>query len=362
MKDYYKILGLSKGSSVEEIKKAYRKLAQKYHPDKPGGDEKKFKEINEAYQTLSDSQKKEQYDRFGQVFEGGTPFSGFDPSSGAGSDFGFGKGFGFEDIGDLFETIFEDLGVRAKRPIYRKGADLEFVQEITLEEAFFGSKKTLVYETYIICSDCQGQGYDKKQGLETCPICQGRGEIREIRQTFFGNFARVKTCSQCQGLGKLPKKTCLKCKGSGRIKDKRELDINIIKGVADNQLIKIRGMGEVGERKTSVGDLYVRLKILPHPIFKRKGDDLYLRKEVNLIDALLEKEIEVKTIDGQKVKIKLPANFSFRERIRISNRGMPRFYSFGYGDLYLEIDLKIPKKLSQKAKKLLQDLEEETES
>jgi len=358
MEDYYKILGVDRNASPEEIKRAYYKLAQKYHPDKPGGDTEKFKKINEAYQILSNPQKKAQYDQFGRVYEGaGEGPSGFDFGFAGESPFGFGTAF--EGFGDIFDTLFEDLGIKQRRPVYRKGSDIEFILEISLEEAFFGVIKKIRYKTYIPCPKCQGLGYDKKAGLKTCPHCNGRGEIRETRTTFLGQFSRVKTCPYCQGLGKIPEKVCSHCQGKGRIIGEQEVDFEIAPGVANGQVIRIKGKGEAGERGSGSGDLYIKIKIKKHPLFERKGNDLYLPVEIDLVKAYLGKSFRIKNIDGEIIELKLSPGFSFKEKIRIPGKGMPILYHNRRGDLYLEIYPKIPKKISAKARRLLEELEKE---
>lgn len=366
MKDYYKILGVSPDASEEEIKKAYRKLAHKYHPDKPGGDEQKFKEINEAYQVLSNKEKRAQYDKFGKVFDDNVNvgdwanYTNFDFSNFDFKDFNWQNNF--SDFSDIFETIFNQFsGVnRKKRPVYKRGADIELVQEITLEDAFFGFKKRISYVTKIACSKCNGLGYDKEKGFEVCNICQGKGEVKEQRRTFFGNFIQIKTCPNCKGEGKIPKKICEFCKGTGRVNGQKEVDLNIAPGVEDGQIIKISGMGEAGERGAQSGDLYVLIKIKKHPVFIRNKQDLYLEKEMKITDVLLEKEFEIINLDKEKIKVKIPSNFNFSEPvIRITKKGMPKFGGFARGDLIIKLKILKPKHLSSKAKKLLEELDKE---
>lgn len=359
-KDYYHILGVHKGSSEEEIKKAYRKLAHKYHPDKAGGDEKKFKEINEAYQVLSSREKRDRYDRFGTA----EPFAGFGggESPFAGFDFGNMEGFGgqsFSDLGDLNEILgdfFEGLGVRPKRKTYQRGSDLEMPLEISLEEAFRGLTKHLKINTLVRCRHCDGIGGEKGSGFTACETCAGQGEIREQKKTFFGSFSQIKTCARCHGTGQIPKKLCSACKGSGRVPAEREVTVDILPGIQSSQVIKIKGKGEAGERGTAEGDLYVRINIKPHSIFIRQGDNLVVKKELHMIDLLLGKKIEVPTVSGGKVMVEIPAHFDLKEDLKIPGEGMPHFGNFGRGDMLVNFIVKAPKKLSPRGKKLLEDL------
>jgi molecular chaperone DnaJ len=369
-KDYYNILGVTKAASEEDIKKAYRKLAHQYHPDKPGGDERKFKEINEAYQVLSDKAKRAQYDRFGTAdpmggfggnagaqwggFPGGVPpnwegFGGFDPQN-------FGD---MGDLGDVFESFFEGLGVRSPRRTYERGSDLELREEISLEESFRGVVRNLKLKMFVQCEKCKGKGAEAGAGFEKCATCDGRGEVREQRRTFFGNFAQVKTCAKCHGTGEVPKKACGVCKGSGRVEAERDVRVELLPGIEDNQLIKIKGMGEAGERGTAPGDLYVRVRVRPHHLFERHGADLIVSHELKILDLLLGKKIEVPTVSGGKVSVEIPANFNLKDNLRIGGEGMPRFGSYGRGDLLVRFIIKAPKHPSSRAKKLLEELEGE---
>lgn len=368
MADYYKILGINKGASDEEIKKSFRKLAHQYHPDKKGGNEKKFKEIAEAYSILSDKKKREQYDKYGRVFDGQQSNGGAGPF-GAGGPFNNGFGFEFDpsafndftDLGDIFSAFFEGMGVRQKRRTYHRGADIEIIQEITLEEAFYGVKKELKYNIAVGCAKCNGKGYDQKEGLEKCSVCGGSGEIKEARNTFFGNFSQIKQCKECFGSGQIPKKSCAECRGMGIISGNRDIKVEILPGVMDSQFIKITGVGEAGERGAGIGDLYVRIKIKPHSVFSRRGNDLFIRKEIKLIDILLGEKIEAPTIDGKKIQIEIPENFDLKNDLIIPKQGMPIFGSSNRGNLVVEFKIKTPKKPNAKAKKILEDLKKEME-
>lgn len=366
-KDYYKILGVDKNASEEQIKKAFRRLAHEHHPDKQSGNEGKFKEINEAYQVLSNKEKRSAYDRFGTANFGA---GGFSAEGGPASGWGFGNaqnwdfsnvnfGGGGVDMNDIFEAFFDGLGVKQKRRNYERGADLEIEEVITLEEAFRGISKKLRYDALAKCDICGGHGYDVKTGVKTCSACNGRGEINEIRKTFFGNFSQVRTCGECFGSGKKPNQVCKDCKGAGRKTGAREINYDILPGIADGQIIKIKNAGEAGERNTAAGDLYVRVRVKPHPIFERKEHDLYMKKDLHIIDAMLEEKIAFDGIDGKKISVQIPVGFRLRENLKIAGEGMPRLESYGRGDLYISLDIKMPKKPSAKAKKLLEELKGE---
>ncbi len=372
MKDYYRILGVAKTASEDDIKKAYRKLAHQYHPDKAGGDETKFKEINEAYQVLSDGAKRAQYDRFGTA-EPGAGFGGFGGAQWNGANVNWG-GMGFDpsqfgdmgDFGDIFETIFEGMGGRPRKKTYEKGSDLEVREEITLEEAFRGVVKTLRFRTFAACAKCGGKGAEPGSGFEKCAICDGQGQVREQRRTFFGAFSQVQVCAKCHGSGEVPQRPCAACKGAGRIEADREAKIEILPGIEDGQLIKVQGMGEAGERGTAAGDLYVRVRVKPHAMFVRRGVDLIVARELPLIDAMLGRTISVPSISGGTIPVELPAHFNLKDLLRVPHEGMPRFGSSRIGapashrgDLLVNFIVKAPKRPGAKAKKLLEELEKE---
>ena len=351
MRDYYEILGVSRNASAEDIKKAYRKLAHQYHPDKNAGDDKKFKEINEAYQALSSDDKRRQYDSFGRVFEGGSPF-------GAGQGFNWDVDFsGFEDpgnLGDIFSTLFEGFGVRQKRRTYKRGADIESVAEISLEEAKRGKVFGLAYSTYVECGTCNGIGHEKSVNFKKCDYCGGQGQIKETRSTFFGGYSQINTCPTCRGAGEVPEKLCPKCKGSGRVEESRSVRVDIRSGVESNQIIKLKGMGEAGENNAGNGDLYVRIRVKPHPVFERHGDDLFRVVDANIIDILLGRGIRLENLEGKLLRIEVPPGFKLGETLRIRGEGMT-----DRGDLVVKLETKTPKHLSKKAKILLEDLGEE---
>lgn len=372
MRDYYEILGVPRGSSEDEIKKAYRKLAHQYHPDKSGGNEAKFKEVNEAYQVLSNKEKRAQYDRYGRV----PPAGGWDAQNGAGwpggtGGFGFGQdGFRWNmnpgdlgDFSDIFETIFGGGFGGRRRSTYTNGSDIETIQEISLEDAFTGAKRSISYKTYVSCSTCKGLGYEKSDGLKECSTCRGKGEIREERKTFFGNFSQVKTCPECHGRGEVPKKPCQACKGRGRVIGTREFTVEIAPGVEDGQIIKVGGMGEAGEYGSAAGDLYLTVRISKHNVFERKKADLFTTKDIRITDVLLGKSIKMKDIGGEAFSLGIPLGFNLKERLKVTGRGMPKLGIFGghssRGDLYVTFNVKTPTSLSAKARKLLEDLDKE---
>lgn len=347
MKDYYKVLGVDKNASQDEIKKAYRKLAHKHHPDR-GGEEDEFKKINEAYQVLSDPKKRQKYDRFGSSFEGGRQ-GGFNPN-------GFGGAEGFNvDFDDIFEQFFG--GGRPGGRSKNKGRDIEIGIDITLEDAFSGMEKELTYDTYITCERCDGKRHEPDSGMTTCTTCSGVGKIKQKQNTFFGMLSNVKVCPDCKGAGEVPEKKCKKCYGEGRVRDQKTTKIKIPAGIHNNDVIKVAGAGEAGI-SGSAGSLYVRVRVIPHKKFKRKGNDLYSSKEVNFTQAALGDTVKVDTIDG-KVSLKIPKGLKSGELVRMKGKGMPNRRGSGRGDHYVEVNVKIPKKVSRKAKKLLEKLRKE---
>ncbi len=349
-KDYYDVLGVPRSAGEEEIKKAYRRLAHEYHPDRPTGNETKFKEINEAYQILSNREKRTAYDRFGAVPEGGIPggFGGFEANFG---DLG--------DLGEIFESFFGGIGGRERRRTYHRGADLEYALEVTLEEAFRGGRREISYTAPVRCDVCGGLGHDARSGTEKCATCAGRGEIREAKRTFFGNFSQVRACEKCHGTGEVPKRVCAACSGGGRIRGVRKVVIDIHPGVEGGQVLKVSGQGEAGERGAGDGDLYVRIGVKPHSLFRRVHDDLWVTKKVSAVDLLLGTPLEIPAIDGDVLRAEVPAGARIKEPVRLKGRGMPHFGRSGRGDMVVELDVELPKKLGSKARKLLQDLADE---
>ena len=364
-KDYYQILGVSRNASQDDIKKAYRKLAHKYHPDK-GGDEKKFKEISEAYQTLSNKEKKNQYDRFGRVFEGGAGFNpGFDfnwawGKSGEDSGFSQGKGFefDFDDLGEIFGEMF-GFGSSFRKKDLKRGKDIEIELEIPLEDTLRGKEREVSLLKFVTCGRCQGSGAEPGTTIKECFSCRGTGEVQQIKRTPFGSFTKVATCPECGGEGSRPEKPCNVCKGEGRVKGEDSIKFFIPAGVDNNQVIKVEGRGEAGRRGGKSGNLYIRIFVKPHLLFKRKGDDLYLSFSISFSQAALGDEIEVPNLDGTKILLKVPPGTESGKILRISGRGIPHFSSQRKGNMYVELIVRTPKKLTRKQKELLEELRKE---
>ena len=364
MKDYYQILGVSKNAPQEDIKKAYRKLAHKYHPDK-GGNETKFKEINEAYQILSDQKKRSQYDRFGRVFEGGATES----EPGFGFNWAWGKpgGADFEDIfsgsdfGDLGEIMGEMFGFGAprRRKDIKRGKDIEIDFEISLEDILKSREKEISLYKQVVCSRCRGIGAEPGTLVNECFSCRGTGQVQQIKKTPFGSFTRHIICPECNGEGQRPEKPCNVCRGEGIIMGEERIKIFIPAGVDTNQVIKVERKGEAGRRNGRAGDLYVRIFVKKHPIFKREGDDLYIQVPISLTQAALGDEVEVPTLEGTKIFLKVLQGTESGKVLRISGKGIPHFSGYGKGNMYVELIVKTPKRLTKKQKELLEKLKEE---
>lgn len=370
-KDYYEILGVSRNASSDEIKRAYRKLAQQYHPDK-GGDERKFKEVNEAYQVLSDPQKRAQYDQFGDAFSqaraggGFTGFEGFRDFSAFADAFDFfGKGgrekteFEFTNLGDIFEGIFGGVSTGSRaRTRRQRGQDIGVETEITLEEAAKGTEKEFNLYKGIVCPKCGGSGVEPGSTIKECPRCKGKGQIQETQRAAFFSFSQVRTCPECQGLGKKPEKVCSQCGGDGRVKQYKTISVKIPAGIEDGQVISLRGQGEAGIYGSAPGDLYLTVHIKPHKFFKRKGDDLYYDLEINFTQAVLGDKIEIPTLFGV-VDLRIPEGIESDTTIQLKGKGMPHLPGRGSGDLMVRVKVKTPKKLSGKQKNLIEKLKEE---
>ncbi len=365
-RDYYQILGVSREASSDEIKKAYYKLAHQHHPDK-GGDEKKFKEINEAYQVLSNKEKRTQYDQFGQVFEGGGG-PGFSNQGGSanGFDFQWNWGnpntefdFGFGDLGDIMEDIFGFGSPGNRKKDARHGQDIEVTLEISLEDILQGREKEISLEKLITCVRCQGKGAEPGTKIKECFSCGGTGQVQQIRRTPLGSFTRVTTCPECGGEGTKPEKPCNVCRGESRLKGEEKIRVFIPAGVDSNQVIKVEGRGEAGKKGAKAGDLYLRIFVKPNSVFKRKGDDLYMNLPISFSTAALGDEVEAPTLEGTKILLTVPSGTESGKVLRISGKGVPHFAGAGRGNLYVELVVKTPKKLTKRQKELLTELKQE---
>jgi len=341
MRDYYRILEIDRNATDADIKKAFRRLALKYHPDRNPGDkecEEKFKEINEAYSCLSDPQKRANYDAFGTT-EGIRP------------DFGFGD-FA-PNFGDIFGDIFEDFfgtftGRKRARPT--KGADLRYDIELNLSEAVFGTEKIINVPRWETCSSCKGNGAKDGKDIATCHTCKGSGHTR-LQQGF---FSISRTCSQCSGSGRIIINPCVECKGTGKIKRKRSVSIKVPPGVDTGIRLRVSGEGEAGSFGGPPGDLYVVINVAPHPFFKRKGNDLHCEVPISFTKAVLGAEIEVPTIDG-KTFIKIPAGTPSGRVFHLKGKGVPKLGAHGRGDQFVTVYVDVPKKLTPRQKELLEE-------
>jgi molecular chaperone DnaJ len=352
-KDYYQILGVDKKANKEEIKKAFRNLAHKYHPDKKTGDDAKFKEINEAYSVLSDDQKRAQYDQFGSVgangFQGGAAgFNGFDFSQFTQG----GNGFEF-DFGDIFGDIFSGGGGRRRT---KRGRDISIDIELSFEDSIFGVERTILLNKTSKCDNCHGSGAEKGSEMVTCERCNGKGSVREVKKTFFGQFESTTTCEVCHGSGKIPKEKCHVCNGHGVLKRESEIKVKIPSGIENGEMIRLSGAGEAVE-SGDAGDLYIKIYVKKHPIFKKEGRNLVMDLNVKLTDAILGGEEIVETLDGA-IKLKIPEGVTHGEVLRIKGKGVP-IDKGSRGDILVKVHVSIPKKLSKEAKKAIETLKKE---
>lgn len=356
-KDYYSVLGVPRDASQDDIKKAFRKLAHKYHPDKQGGDEAKFKEANEAYGVLSDPEKRKRYDQFGNA-DGPAGFGGFNGAGAGGFDFGdfqFGGGAGgFEDVfSDLFGGGF--AGGRQRGP--RAGSDIQVDVEISFEEMVTGTRKTVRLRKEVVCSDCDGTGGKKGSKLETCPDCNGTGQIRQTVRSFLGTFQQVAQCPTCHGKGKRYTEACPVCHGSGKRIGEEEVMIDIPAGIDDGQAISVPGKGSAGENGAPSGDLFVAVHVRPHRSLRRRGEQVFSEKVISFPQAVLGDSVSVETAYGP-VKMKIPAGMQPGEIFRIKGKGLRNPRGYGQGDHMVTVRVEVPKHLSGKEKKLMQELGE----
>ncbi len=355
-RDYYDVLGVSKGASADEIKKAYRSKAKELHPDRNKDNpdaEAKFKDANEAYEVLKDAEKKAAYDRYGHAaFEGGMGGSG-------GGRPGAGFGGGNADFASAFSDVFDDLfgdfmggrqggGQRAAR-----GSDLRYNLRVTLEDAFSGLQKTINVPTSVQCEKCNGSGAEGGAEPTTCPTCSGMGKVRATQ----GFFTVERTCPTCSGLGQIIKNPCNGCGGNGRVQKERALSVNIPAGVETGTRIRLAGEGEAGMRGGPPGDLYIFIEVSPHKIFERESTELHCRVPVSMTTAALGGDIEVPTIDGGRSRVKIPAGSQSGRQMRLRGKGMPALRGGGAGDMYIELAVETPVNLTGKQKELLREFE-----
>jgi len=363
MNDYYSALGVPKTATKDEIKKAYRKLAHQYHPDKAGGNEKKFKEINEAYQVLGNDKKKAQYDQFGSTFgstgqQGGfSGFQGFDFRNFSGFGGFGGRGFKSQefDMNDIFSEFFGQ-GARTTTKTRQRGRDIQINIIISLEEAFSGTERSVSLKKYIQCDKCHGNKNEPGTELKTCPTCGGTGEIQQSQHILFGSYTRIAKCNTCSGDGKIPEKKCSKCHGVGRFQEIERISIQIPAGIHSQDAITLQGKGEAGDG--GYGNLYAQVHVNKHPQFERDGDDIYSLAEISVSHATLGGSLGVKTL-RDVVSVKIPGGIESGETIKLQGKGMPHLDGGGSGDHYVKITVKTPKKLSKRAKELFEELKAE---
>jgi molecular chaperone DnaJ len=365
-KDYYNTLGVQKGASKDELKKAFHKMAHKYHPDKNKGDDKKFKEVNEAYQTLSDDQKRAQYDRFGsegpQGFGGGQGqgyqqgFGGFSSRGGQWDFSGQNGGVEFDmgDLGDIFGDFFGG-GMRQKQS-QKKGRDIQTEITLSFEESIFGVTKKIFINKQSVCDVCGGTGGKPGSKINICKTCNGQGKVQEIKRSILGNFSSIKTCEACHGTGKIPSEKCSQCRGNGVFKKDEEINVSIPAGVNNGEMLRMNGTGEAVQGGTS-GDLYIKVHVKPHLIFKRDGLNLTMDLPIKLTDALTGIVYNLKILEGKTIEVKIPEGINNGELLRIKGKGVPSGHA--RGDIILRIIVKMPTKLSRSAREMIDRLKAE---
>ncbi|MCH5212780.1 MAG: molecular chaperone DnaJ [Oscillospiraceae bacterium] len=356
-RDYYEVLGVNKGASGDEIKKAFRKMSKKYHPDLHPGDkeaEDKFKEVNEAYQVLSDDEKRQRYDQFGHA--------GVDGSAGFGGAGGFG-GFDMGDIGDIFGDIFGGGfggfgGGRSRRNGPRRGSDLSQYINLSFEEAAFGCKKKINITKNDTCAECGGSGAKKGTQPVTCSQCNGSGQIQQRRQTLFGFSNVITECPSCHGKGKIIKDACPSCRGTGNVRKNKTVEVNIPAGIDNDQVMRITGAGNVGANGGPNGDLQLYIKVKPHEIFRRDGFDVNVTYPITFVQAALGAKLRVPTIHGE-VEYDIPEGTQTNTRFKLRGKGIPILHGRGTGDEYVTVTVEVPKNLSSKQKELLREFDED---
>lgn len=362
-RDYYEVLGVSKTATDEELKKAYRKLAKQFHPDaNPDNKEEaeaKFKEVNEAYETLSDSQKRKMYDQFGHEgpagFGGGNPGGGYYSYSTSGFD-GF-DGFGdFGDLGDIFSSFFGGGRSSKKSNGPMKGPDLRYTMDITFEEAFLGIEKEISITREDVCSTCGGSGAKPGTHEETCKVCNGKGQVAQVVNTFMGSIQTAKTCTNCHGTGKVISQPCETCKGKGNVRKQTKIKVKIPAGIDNEQTIVLRGEGEPGKRGGPKGDLYIVIRIKKHSVFTRQGNNVTCTIPITFTQATLGAELEIPMVDGSKEKIKISEATQPGSKFTIRGKGFKIINSNSQGDFVFTVQVEVPKRLSKEQRDLLTQL------
>lgn len=358
-KDLYEILGVSKDASDSEIKKAFRRRARELHPDvnKAADAEDQFKELNEAYDVLSDPNKRAQYDRFGTIpgaagggYGGGSGYVDFDDL--------FGGGFG--GMGDIFSSFFGGQGGQGGRPARKEGRDMGVGLRITLEEVARGVEKEIVYDRLAPCTDCKGTGLGENGKVVTCPECGGKGRVVSVQRTFLGDMQTATTCKKCNGTGSSIENPCPECEGQGRVPDRQRVTVKVPAGIRDGQQLRVGGFGEAGIQGAQAGDLIVTCRVQPHEFFERDGDDLHGRANISFIQAILGAEIEIDGImPDEKVQVRIPAGCQNEQVVRVKGFGMPRLKSDIRGSMYVHVNVVIPEKITKKQRELLEKLADE---
>lgn len=354
-KDYYAVLGVDKKATKDEIKKAFRKLAQKHHPDK-GGDEAKFKEITEAYSILSDDKRRREYDSYGRTFAGGGNGQGaggfdFNNFSGAG-----GTQYGEFDFSDMFSGFGDIFGGGSGQSRTARGRDISIDIEIEFKEAVLGSKRSVLIAKVGTCNVCGGSGAKKGTKMETCKDCGGSGRIHETRNSILGAFTTVRPCTTCDGSGKIPKEVCNECRGKGVLRREEEITIAIPAGIDDGEMIRLPGQGEAVKGGTS-GDLYVKVHVKPHSVFRKEGVNLVMELPVKMTDALLGTKVNVTLVNDKIIEVKVPPLSKAEEMLRVRGKGVQSAH--GKGDLLIRVTVSLPRKLSSRAKKAINELRKE---
>jgi molecular chaperone DnaJ len=347
-KDYYKILGVEKDASADDIKNAFRRLALQHHPDR-GGDAEKFKEANEAYQVLSDAEKRARYDRFGTADES--------PQGGFGGQ-GFSGNVDFGDLGDLFGGLGDIFGMGGNRGARERGRDIVLDANASFLNAVFGTEHSVDIMKSVACHHCKGSGGEPGSKQTPCPTCHGRGQVAQNRNTMFGTIQTVSACPSCRGNGKRFERECTVCSGRGNVREHRKMSIRIPAGISDGSSIRVAGEGEAGEMGRAAGDLYVRVHVKPDPRFMRQDDDIVNDIRVPFAEAALGSSAEVETVDG-KIEVKIPAGTQPGTVIRLKGHGVPHLRSSGRGDHLAKVLIEVPKKLSKRQKQLLEELRNE---